>query len=68
MQINYLVDVSDIFYFFLVWGGGKGGGVRGGGPGGPVLRKTRGRGGCFRGGGAGGGRAPRECVWGGGGS
>ena len=40
----HLVDVSDIFYFFLFRGGGKGGGVRGGGWGGGLI-KNRGRGG-----------------------
>ena len=62
-----LVDVSDIFYFFLVWGGGKGGGPLSRWLGGrPVLRKNRGGGGGFRGGGAGGGTAPGECLWEGG--
>ena len=42
-----LVDVLDIFNFFLFLGGGKGGGARGGGRGGggPVLIKIEGRGG-----------------------
>ena len=65
-SVKFLVDVSDIFsFFFLFGGGGKGGGVRGGGRGGSVLIKNRGRGGGFRGGGVGGGRALGECLWGG---
>ena len=59
------MDVSDIYNFFLFWGGGKGGGARGGGRGGRFLIKIEGGGGGFRGGGAGGGRAPGECLWGG---
>ena len=42
-----MVDVSDIFYFFLVWGGGKGGGVRGGGPEGAGFKKNWREGGGF---------------------
>ena len=56
-----LVDVSDIFYFFLSGAGGEGGGVRGGGRGSGFLLKVKGGGGGFRGGCAGGearGRAP----------
>ena len=63
----YLVDVSDIFNFFLFRGAGEGGGVRGGGRRTGFLSKVEGGGGGFRGGGAGGGRAPGECPWGGGG-
>ena len=39
-----MVDVSDIFYSFLLRGGGEGGGVRGAGGGGRFLIKNRGRG------------------------
>ena len=67
-RVLNLVDVSDLFCFFLFWGGGKGGGVRGGGRGGGgrLLIKIEGGGGGVQGGGAGGGRAPGECLWAGG--
>ena len=55
------------FYFFLFRGAGEGGGVRGGGRGAVLFIKVEGGGRGFRGGGAGGGRAPGECLWGGGG-
>ena len=67
-NILNLVDVSDILYFFLFLLGGKGGGVRAGGRGGGVSIKIEGGGGeVLQGGGVGEGRAPGECLWGGGG-
>ena len=64
---KFLVDVSDIFYFFC--SGGEREEVSEEVAGGPVLLKNRGRGGVMGGGGGGGeGRQGGGCVWGGGGA
>ena len=67
MLVAFLVNVSDIFYFFLLGGGERG--VRGAGRGGATFIENPSRGGgVFWAGGAGeGGEGPGGCLLGGGG-